>query len=1160
MVKIPEVRTLCEILPSKSSVSGKEFARIVNLLLFHDARKKGDNLTLFDDRAGDYHGLDAFKRVGRSIDLGFQHKFYPSPLSSNHRKEIEDSLIKSLYFIKENKLKIKKWILVTPQDLVESSVRKSKGDVSWFEGLRKKHNIDFEIEHWGHTHLLSLFIEAPAIGLYYYPELFPNGDNRRKTIKQIRNKYDSALENEYGRIEFVGMSVYKQEAARNVPMEDIYIPISIIPNESEEIDHAVPRQNPVELTSLGTQHVVLGDPGSGKTTLLRFLALVGSSKALQERYNQSQKDTSFHYKEDSRLPIVITLRRYADEMKKKDSTTLIEYIRANIAADFSITNLSLEFLEYYLETGQAILLFDGLDELPNPKFKHTIRNRIQNFGENYPGNTIVVTSRIFGYQGSFNFDKESYTHHRIAKLEIEEIERFVKDWYRVRVESVKDSKEYIESLLAILRNEQHESIRELARNPLLLTIMVLVHRIDAVLPDERHVLYQKCTETLLNTWHTWKFHDMDRLHRAKVDRLNMQRMQEIAYWMQQRLGASESGRQAVVSYEDLHKKLSDYISGETPPNPDYAPEDLATAFIEFVQDRAGLLVEIGDRQFSFLHLTFQEYLTAGHIKTITEPLSIEAAWKQEIEPHCADPRWREVIRLLVSSYGSNQSQEILVDRILSLKSSYVSILLAGLYLDGVASAQMVLQKIFLHILKAIGNSKEESLQVEMFSQLRACLARDPDAFVFLESAVQDLCKKESGDEIKKKLRITLLICDFSPEQIWDLCGNGCRREQAVISLFFSDTFSVALRNELQNDFEILQAAHNLELLDSSFGNFLAIIDWSIIEKADAFSYQKIFISLLSTLVYDAYDGPLTYLFRYGCAFSEQNELCLFSAHLTNPASLKLDRARVLGRARNRVQVLGRARVLDRALGRARTRTRALDRARALDRTRTRALDRTRTQVLARARALDRALTLVIGTTPILFPYNSDYKKIFLQRLWEDLNLLECTIDYLISVFDLTPKVFWKEALKESCLQKLPHTQPLFDPIAWHRLLTALENSSTDEDEIWQVASCLFIDAMFYLMGFHNSDDEWLRSRLKYTDEKIAQLKAVAAENQSILTKISERTRDRTEPALQIAHCIRDLAYGDKARTDDLISMLESDDPQFHKIFVDCYWFPNKKEE
>lgn len=123
-------------------------------------------------------------------------------------------------------------MLVTPQDPVESATRKSGGDVTWFANLRKKHQLTFVLEHWSHTQLQSLFLQTPAIGLYYYPDLFPSGAARRKTIQQQRTQYDKALKNEYGRIEFVGMAIYKEEAARTVPMENIFIPLSIVPEDA----------------------------------------------------------------------------------------------------------------------------------------------------------------------------------------------------------------------------------------------------------------------------------------------------------------------------------------------------------------------------------------------------------------------------------------------------------------------------------------------------------------------------------------------------------------------------------------------------------------------------------------------------------------------------------------------------------------------------------------------------------------------------------------------------------------------------------------------------------------------------------------------------------------------------------------------------------------
>ncbi len=81
---------------------------------------------------------------------------------------------------------------------------------------------------------------------------------------------------------------------------------------------------------------------------------------------------------------------------------------------------------------------------------------------------------------------------------------------------------------------------------------------------------------------------------------------------------------AVVPYTDLKKFLTWYIEkNEKSKDPADEPDDLADEFLEFVKKRAGLFIEIGDKQYSFVHLTFQEYLTASHIITSNEHLSVE---------------------------------------------------------------------------------------------------------------------------------------------------------------------------------------------------------------------------------------------------------------------------------------------------------------------------------------------------------------------------------------------------------------------------------------------------------------------------------------------------------------------------------------------------------
>src|SRR5947209_125967 len=86
--------SLTQVLP-KGAEGGKEFARIVNLLLIHDARRRGQTLTHLDDAAGDFAALDSFAEthcLDGSDKTGYQYKFYPSPLTSGHRSAIKKSL------------------------------------------------------------------------------------------------------------------------------------------------------------------------------------------------------------------------------------------------------------------------------------------------------------------------------------------------------------------------------------------------------------------------------------------------------------------------------------------------------------------------------------------------------------------------------------------------------------------------------------------------------------------------------------------------------------------------------------------------------------------------------------------------------------------------------------------------------------------------------------------------------------------------------------------------------------------------------------------------------------------------------------------------------------------------------------------------------------
>ncbi|MCW3058497.1 MAG: signal transduction protein, partial [Capsulimonas sp.] len=294
--RLVETKTLYQLLPGGSE-GGNEFARIVNLLLFQEALRSGRKHAIYSDVAGDYNGMDSFSGDFFHTDgtIGYQYKFFPSPLSSKHRSEITKSLRKTAS--RQDKLNLTKWILVTPEDLIESATRSDGGDVTWFENLRIKLGLNFELEHFGHRKLQSLFMASPSISLFYYPELIANGKKQRQSIQQLSNTYKESFIKLFKDIQFVGMSVYKPEATRGIPIEHIYIPISVIPDGTSEEADNISQINPLNFLLAGRSTVILGDPGCGKSTLIRFLALGGISDALQKRYATNP---------DARLPILIT--------------------------------------------------------------------------------------------------------------------------------------------------------------------------------------------------------------------------------------------------------------------------------------------------------------------------------------------------------------------------------------------------------------------------------------------------------------------------------------------------------------------------------------------------------------------------------------------------------------------------------------------------------------------------------------------------------------------------------------------------------------------------------------------------------------------------------------------------------------------------------------
>ena len=431
-----------------------------------------------------------------------------------------------------------------------------------------------------------------------------------------------------------------------------------------------------------THLVLLGDPGSGKSTLLQYLAFVAAKNTMGNggRTMNEQLPLSSVLGHERCLPILLPLRRFA----AKDQALM--YFLYTYAKQTHHIELPPGFFERALETGRCLVLFDGLDEVIEINQRVEVRDAVAALATRYPKNRIVVTSRVIGYE-SAPLDRNTFAHHIIMPFNESEIELLIKKWYSAHERDTNQANAKAEQLIRAI--QQNDRLKKLAENPLMLTIIALVHRIEGELPNERVKLYDKCTEALLSTREEVKGiqHDRERSPYKYRRRL----LERLAFWMHT-LEQAE-GRQAEVKRGDLELKLIEFLCKDMKLclNSDAAREE-AQAFIELVKNRTGILVERGDGIFSFVHLTFQEYFAACDLEA-RYVQNLNAMWKQ-IQPHLYDARWREVILLLFGRLNRyDEPPNVIFEKILNERNKFDNVIYRNLFLaaqclaDGVSVSE-----------------------------------------------------------------------------------------------------------------------------------------------------------------------------------------------------------------------------------------------------------------------------------------------------------------------------------------------------------------------------------------------------------------------------------------------------------------------------------------
>ncbi|MGA2742669.1 MAG: SUMF1/EgtB/PvdO family nonheme iron enzyme [Bryobacteraceae bacterium] len=437
------------------------------------------------------------------------------------------------------------------------------------------------------------------------------------TVEGHPAKYLDSLRKETAFIDIRGLQVGTGKAYR-FPIEDLYIPLTTGADAGPRGELAV--RGPVRLED-ALKHprlVITGDPGAGKTTFLRHIAF--------KMCAELQSATA------ARFPILIRIAELAEHVRAcrdqhKGPTVAaapgwLPHWLAARSAQFDF-GLDAPFFERKLKSGEAAVLLDGLDEAPNRTEREAMSRLLENATRAYEKCSFVVTTRPLAYQGQAVL--ADFETADIAPLEPQAIDTFLERWCGALFsENPASSASHLAELSAALR--ARAEIRRMARNPVMLTALAVVHWNERRLPEQRADLY----ESIL----IW----LARSREQRPDRPTAERclmlLQQLALAMQN----APKGRAVQVSKGSAADTLAPHFREVPEPERKQRAQD----FLEQEEVDSGIVVSRAG-EIAFRHLTFQEYLAAKAVAGMAD------AAQQELllaGGTIYNPEWREVVLLL----------------------------------------------------------------------------------------------------------------------------------------------------------------------------------------------------------------------------------------------------------------------------------------------------------------------------------------------------------------------------------------------------------------------------------------------------------------------------------------------------------------------------------
>ncbi len=351
-----------------------------------------------------------------------------------------------------------------------------------------------------------------------------------------------------------------------------------------------------------------GKAGMGKTTLVKHLAYTlthGNGPAALKGY----------------LPVLVFLKDfcliYQNQIGKKGDDISVESI-LELYFKKSRCPLSMETVRGFLSQGRAVMLLDGLDEVPEA-IRGELVDLIHRFQFEHNKNRFLITGRPHGIDGKGMHCFGKYLQ-KIEELDDKKVDTFISKWFRTVSGEAKGMADLTAGdMISDIRLHEHAVV--FTRNPLLLTALCIFYLVGGKrIPDQRADLYDRIVTNLLYR----RFHDA-----ADPEKVNCVR----EFLMLLAFTIHTGHKKSVESFDAKEVLKEKYPKKQKESLPGYKKR-LDKIFNE-IEPVCGLLNRLSSGEIEFAHLSFQEFLAAKHMQDMD----------LDYTGYLQDPWWEETLLL-----------------------------------------------------------------------------------------------------------------------------------------------------------------------------------------------------------------------------------------------------------------------------------------------------------------------------------------------------------------------------------------------------------------------------------------------------------------------------------------------------------------------------------